>query len=54
MITKIIVWIPSARVSVEGKEANYLRLQLSNRIDARKISGVTASVVNSVVYLEKE
>lgn len=41
-------------VSMEGKEANYLRLQLSNRIGAREIGGVTASVVNGVVYLEKE
>ena len=41
-------------VSMEGKEANYLRLQLSKRIGAREIGGVTASVVNGVVYLEKE
>ena len=41
-------------VSVEDKEANYLRLQLSKRIDARKIGGVKASVLNGVVYLEKE
>ncbi|GAF80615.1 unnamed protein product [marine sediment metagenome] len=41
-------------VSVEGKEANYLRLQLSKRIDAREIGGVKASVLNGVVYLEKE
>ena len=40
-------------VSVEGKEANYLRLQLSKRIGAREIGGVTASVVSGVVYLEK-
>ena len=41
-------------VSVDGKEANYLRLQLSKRIEARKIGGVKVSVVNGVVYLEKE
>jgi len=41
-------------VSVEGKEANYLRLQLSNRIGAREMGGVAASVVNGVVYLEEE
>ena len=41
-------------VSVEDKEANYLRLQLSKRIDAREIGGVKASVLNGVVYLEKE
>ncbi len=41
-------------VSVEGKEANYLRLRLSNRIGAREIGGVSASVVNGIVYLERE
>jgi len=41
-------------VSVEDKEANYLKLQLSKRIDAREIGGVKASVLNGVVYLEKE
>ena len=41
-------------VSVEGKEANYLRLQLSKRIRARQIGSVTASAVNGVVYLAKK
>ena len=41
-------------VTVEGKDANYLRTQLIKRIDARKITNVKASVVNNVVYLEKE
>ena len=40
-------------VSVEGKDANYLRTQLNKRIDARKLSGVKVSVVNNVCYLEK-
>ena len=40
-------------VSVTGKDANYLRTQLTKRIDARKLSGVKASVVNNVCYLEK-
>ena len=41
-------------VSVEGKEANYLRLMLNKRMKTRKIGGVEVSVVNGVVYLEKE
>ncbi len=40
-------------VTVEGKDANYLRTQLNKRIDARKLSGVKVSVVNNVCYLEK-
>jgi len=40
-------------VSVEGKEANYLRIQLNMRIDARNLRGVKVSVVNNVAYLEK-
>ena len=39
--------------SVEGKEANYLRIQLNMRIDARNLRGVKVSVVNNVAYLEK-
>ncbi|GAI34439.1 unnamed protein product [marine sediment metagenome] len=39
---------------MEGKEANYLRLQLSKRIGTRKIGGVKASVLNGVVYLENK
>jgi hypothetical protein len=41
-------------VSVEGKDANYLRTQLANRNDARNIETVKASVVNNVCYLEKK
>jgi hypothetical protein len=41
-------------VSIEGKEANYLRTQLNKRIEARGIDGVKVSVVNNVTYLEKE
>ena len=40
-------------VTVPDKDANYLRTQLSKRIDARKLSGVKVSVVNNVCYLEK-
>ena len=39
-------------VSVEGKEANYLRMQLKKRIDAKNLR-VKVSVVNNVTYLEK-
>ena len=40
-------------VSVTGKEANYLRTQLSKRIEARDLESVKVSVINNVVYLEK-
>ncbi len=40
-------------VSVPSKDANYLRTQLTKRIDARNLSGVKVSVVNNVCYLEK-
>ena len=40
-------------VSVTGKDANYLRTQLTKRIDALNLSGVKVSVVNNVCYLEK-
>jgi hypothetical protein len=40
-------------VSVEGKEANYLRTQLDKRIEARTIERIKVSVVNNVCYLEK-
>jgi hypothetical protein len=39
-------------VSVEGKEANYLRLQLSKGIGARKIDDVKASVSNARARLD--
>ncbi len=41
-------------VDVEGKDANYLRMQLNKRIEARGLRGVKVSVVNDVCYLEKE
>lgn len=41
-------------VSIEGKDANYLRTQLNKRIEARGLDGVKVSVVNNVTYLEKE
>ncbi len=40
-------------VTVEGKDANYLRTQLNKRIDARNLSRIKVSVVNNVCYLEK-
>ena len=40
-------------VSVEGKEANYLRMQLNKRRDARNLRGIKISVVNNTCYLEK-
>lgn len=39
-------------VTVEGRDANYLRTQLNKRIEAQKLK-VKTSVVNSVLYLEK-
>jgi hypothetical protein len=41
-------------VSIEDKDANYLRTQLNKRIEARRLEGaIKVSVVNSVTYLEK-
>lgn len=41
-------------VSVEGKDANYLRTQLNKRIEAKRLGDeVKVSVVNNVAYLEK-
>jgi len=40
-------------VNVTGKDANYLRTQLTKRIDARNLRNVKVSVVNNVCYLEK-
>ncbi len=40
-------------VNVSGKDANYLRTQLTKRIDARNLKRVKVSVVNNVCYLEK-
>jgi len=40
-------------VSMEGRDANYLRTQLNKRIEARNLRNVKVSVVNNVCYLEK-
>ena len=40
-------------VTVAGKDANYLRTQLTKRIDARNLIRIKVSVVNNVAYLEK-
>ncbi len=43
------------RVDDTGKDANYLRLQLKKRIDARELDKeIEVSVVNNAVYLEKK
>jgi len=39
-------------VTVEGRDANYLRTQLNKRIEAKKLK-VKTSVINNVLYLEK-
>ena len=42
------------KVEVKNKDANYLRIQLNKRIEARNIEDkVKVSVVNNVAYLEK-
>ena len=40
-------------VNVSGKDANYLRTQLTKRIYARNMKRVKVSVVDNVCYLEK-
>lgn len=40
------------QVTVEGKDANYLRTQLNKRIEARGLK-IKTSVVNNILYLEK-
>ena len=43
------------KVEVAGKKANYVRMQLKKRIDARELdTKIEASVVNNVAYLEKK
>ena len=43
------------KVEAVGKDANYLRLQLKKRIDARDLSNkVEVSVVSNNTYLEKK
>ena len=41
-------------VSVEGRDANYLRMQLNKRAKARGLESVQVSAINNVCYLEKE
>ena len=41
------------RVTIEGKEANYIRTMLNKRIEARNLSNVKVSVVNNGAYLER-
>ena len=41
-------------VSVEGRDAYYLRMQLSKRAKSRELKGIKVSVVNDVCYIEKE
>lgn len=42
-------------VTVAGKSANYMRTQVSKRIEAvKKFSKIEASVVNNKLYLEKK
>jgi len=40
------------KVTVEGKNAHYLRSQLNKRIEEKGITNVKVSVVNNVAYLE--
>jgi len=40
-------------VSVEGRDANYLRMQLNKRAKARELKDIKVTVVNDVCYLEK-
>jgi len=41
-------------VTVEGRDANYLRMQLNKRIEARNLEDkLKASVIGNVLYLEK-
>jgi len=44
---------PLVAVDVEGRKANYLRVQLKKRIDKRGLKNVSVSVVSNQVYLEK-
>lgn len=42
-------------ITIDGKEANYIRTQLNKRISAeKKYSGIKISVINNIAYLEKE
>lgn len=40
-------------VTVEGRDASYLRAQLNKRIEDRGLKDIKTSVVNNVLYLEK-
>ncbi len=40
-------------LSIEGKEANYIRTQIDKRLTAKGVKTITVSVVNNICYLEK-
>jgi hypothetical protein len=43
------------QIDVPGRNANYIRLQLSKRINARGLDKqIAVSVVNNIAYLEKK
>ena len=43
------------KVDINGKDANYLRIQLKKRIDARDMGAqIEVSVVNNIAYIEKK
>lgn len=42
-----------SKVTIDGKDGNYIRTQLTKRIDSRELMAVATSVVNSECYLEK-
>jgi hypothetical protein len=43
------------KVDVPGREANYLRMQLKKRIDARELGEqIEVTVINNATYLEKK
>lgn len=42
------------KIKVEGRDDNYLRTQLNERIEARDLKAkVKTSVVNNILYLEE-
>jgi hypothetical protein len=43
-----------APVTIEGKNANYIAVQLHKRIKANALSGIGAVVANGICYLSKE
>ena len=43
------------KVDINGKDANYIRIQLKKRIDARDMGAqIEVSVVNNIAYIEKK